>query len=106
MVFKFLACSCLAGRRVVSFHGYTLGKLCFHPYMHPSSRQVQADMGEGVGAPCPSAAGLHNRTVTMRPGDVLIVPSYHVHRVETSPEEAAISFSSGYTGAHAVAHNK
>eukprot|EP01048_Picozoa_sp_COSAG05_P027380 COSAG05_NODE_7963_length_751_cov_1.340491_2_plen_82_part_01 len=36
-----------------------------------------------IGAPCPTARGLHNRTVIVRAGDALIIPPLHIHRVET-----------------------
>jgi hypothetical protein len=47
------------------FEPSQLGDLCFYPYAHPSARQVQADMGEGVGARCLAYEKLHNRTVIM-----------------------------------------
>lgn len=70
---------------------HQLDDLCFYPYTHPSDRQVQADLGEGIGGHCPSAANLHNRTVVVKTGDVLLIPAYYPHRVETL--SAAINYN-------------
>ena len=60
-----------------------LGSLCFYPYNHPANRQIQADLGEGVGTPCPKMAGVHNRSIDLGPGEILLVPPLYVHKVET-----------------------
>jgi hypothetical protein len=63
---------------------HQLEQLCFHPYAHPANRQVSADLGSGMGgALCASAVGIPNRTVTVKAGDVLLIPPYYVHKVET-----------------------
>ena len=60
-----------------------LGSLCFYPYNHPANRQIQADLGEGLGTPCPKMAGVHNRSIDLGPGEILLVPPLYVHKVET-----------------------
>ena len=91
------------------FEPSQLGDLCFYPYAHPSARQVQADMfnsdgiHDGVGARCAAYEKLHNRTVIVGPGDVLIVPPYHVHRVETL--NGSVGYSISYKDAHVMSHN-
>lgn len=70
-------------KRWTFFNPLQLGDLCLYPYMHPALRQLQADLGNkvgagtnGVGKRCPRAAGLHNRSIIVEPGDMLIVGPY------------------------------
>ena len=82
---------------------HQLNDLCFYPYIHPSTRQVQADLtGDGVGANCPTARGMTNLTVVVEPGDVLIVPPFYVHRVETL--DASINFNIWWEATESRAH--
>ena len=71
-----------------------LGSLCFYPYNHPANRQIQADLGEGVGTPCPKMAGLWNRSIDLGPGEVLLVPPSYVHKVDT--RKSSLSYSISY----------
>ena len=90
----------LKGRKRWTFFAPTqLGDLCLYPYVHPALRQLQANLGNGVGAgltgigkACPRSAGVHNRSITVEPGDMLIVGPYHVHRVEAMEDSISYSF--------------
>jgi hypothetical protein len=62
-------------------------------YSHPSNRQLQADLGKGVGHPCPSQPVLHNRTVTLNPGEILLVSPYYVHYIESIGGSLSYSIS-------------
>jgi len=89
-------------KRFTLWHPADIGNLCMHPHAHPALRQSQADMGEGVGVDCPAFARAHNRSVELGPGDVLLLPPYYVHRIDTL--EAAVSMSYLYTGTSYDAH--
>ena len=69
-------------KRWTFFHPTQLSDLCMYPYAHPALRSLQADIGNNVGIECERSKGLHNRSITLNPGDLLIVGPYHVHRVE------------------------
>ena len=69
-------------KRWTFFHPLQLSDLCMYPYAHPALRCLQADIGNNVGIECERSKGLHNRSITLNPGDLLIVGPYHVHRVE------------------------
>ena len=81
-----------------------LGNLCFYPYNHPANRQIQANLGEGVGTPCPKMAGLHNRSIDLGPGEILLVPAYYVHKVETVVP--SLSYSIAYPDPITDQHDK
>ena len=93
-------------KRWTFFHPTQLSELCLYPYAHPALRSLQvrrvvwvvstgadqmvdrtdswcpslqADLGNNVGsANCVRSRGLHNRSIVLSPGDLLIVGPYHV----------------------------
>ena len=80
-----------------------LANVCIYPSSHPGHHTASADLGEGVGKPCSKMEGVHSRSITLQPGEILIVPPMWLHKVETV--ESALHFVMAVPSPHSDSHD-
>lgn len=68
---------------------------CLYPFpvYHPCDRQSQVDLEEPDFARFPKLSGLHGYEAVVSPGDVLYIPMYWWHHVESIPSSNLITTS-------------
>ena len=85
---------------------HQLGDLCLYPSPHPAQRHAQATLGSPDGGDeenCAGARFQHNRSAILGAGDVLLLPAYYAHRVESLTP--SIGYSLWWEGDKAKYHN-
>ena len=68
-------------------------RLYFNPRLHPAHRQSQVDFDAPNLTRYPRFRGLTTLIVTLEPGELLYIPPFWAHRVESSADDVTISVS-------------